>query len=625
MTEVSANAAFLRRRSWWAAAGIVAATYFYFLLFAEFALLALAGRAVQGGEAMRVLLAALGAGGVTGAAGAAWIFRPDRARVLLTVFLAACAGAALLALGAADIVALGVACGLAGLALGALTVVLAGTLGRATAGSRLGLCIGLGTGAAYALCNLPVVFTADARVQTLLAAAGTLAALGAVRGLNLAEVTPAPATRRGTARWTLALLALVWLDSAAFYIIQHTESLKGATWAGAAVLTANAAAHLLAALLAGWLIDAGFRRVPVFAAASLLAAAALVLDGTLPGALPAHWLYTAGVSLYSVALVYFPAASGRAGVAAVVFGVAGWIGSALGIGMAQDLHAVPAWFAGLALVAVIAALIGRKAAPAFAIAVLAGGLVNEAAAADGFTERGREVYIHEGCQHCHSQFVRPGVAADVERWGPATALGRLLEGAPPLPGNRRQGPDLANVGNRRSAEWNRLHLRAPREVSPGSRMPSYAHLFDGSDESDGEALIAYLASLGADTLPERLTQAQAWRPAGGEPIDTGAARRLFAQLCSACHGPEGRGDGVLAARLSLRPPDWPGGGARRALGGPAKEREAELARLIKFGVPGTPMAGHEYLSDAEIVGLAGVVRLWQKAGPEAHEDPRGGR
>lgn len=602
-----------RRRSWWAAAGIVAATYVYFLLFAEFALLALAERAGHGGGALRALLASLGAGGVAGAVGAARFHRPERARGRLAALLAACGSAALLALGVERLVPLAAVCALVGLSLGALTVTLAATLARAMGGVRLGLGIGLGTGVAYALCNLPAVFAADARGQTALAA--VVAGLGALatRGLALTEVAPAPPPRGVTGRWIAALLALVWLDSAAFYIIQHTEALRGATWAGEATLLANAAVHLLAAVVSGAVIDAGRRRAPVFGAVLLLGAAALMLGGAVPALLPAHWLYTAGVSLYSVALVHFPAATGRAGVAAAVFGLAGWCGSALGIGMAQDLNAVPGWFVALAVAGVFAALGTLRRGPAAALLLGGAALAAPSAeAADEFIARGREVYIREGCIHCHSQYVRPHSDADLLRWGPVTPLPQLRAGTPPLPGNRRQGPDLANVGNRRSAEWNRLHLREPRAVSPGSRMPSYAHLFLGGDDSDGEALVAYLATLGADTMPARLEQLAHWQPAVGTPRARSEAGRLFARLCANCHGMEGRGDGPLAARLSLRPPDWPQEGARRATGATEADLELALARIVKFGLPGTPMAGHEYLPDADVVGLAQLVHLWQR-------------
>lgn len=119
-----------------------------------------------------------------------------------------------------------------------------------------------------------------------------------------------------------------------------------------------------------------------------------------------------------------------------------------------------------------------------------------AAAPDDLVQQGRRVYIAEGCIHCHSQYVRPETV-DEERYGAARTLQELERQRPPLFGNRRQGPDLQNVGSRRDAAWIRLQLQAPRTVMAGSRMPSYARLFrDGRGE--GDALVAYLLSLKED-------------------------------------------------------------------------------------------------------------------------------
>lgn len=239
--------------------------------------------------------------------------------------------------------------------------------------------------------------------------------------------------------------------------------------------------------------------------------------------------------------------------------------------------------------------------------------------ADALIARGRAVYVAEGCIHCHSQFIRPG-SLDVERWGPARDLAEVLQASPPLFGNRRQGPDLANVGNRRTPEWNRLHLIAPRTISPGSRMPTYAHLFRAGDDR-GEALVAYLASLGADTFLERAEFVTAWQPAPATltALANGNAahgRHLFAQLCVNCHGPAGHGDGALAAKLSLAPPNWPAAGWRRlAAGADDSATRFELARLIKFGAPGTPMAGHETLTDRELADLVAHVRTLSAPAP----------
>ena len=236
--------------------------------------------------------------------------------------------------------------------------------------------------------------------------------------------------------------------------------------------------------------------------------------------------------------------------------------------------------------------------------LLPGFLLPASAGENESVDRGREVYIAEGCINCHSQYVRPKVAADVERWGPAATLSIGMNANPPLFGNRRQGPDLSNVGLRRSPAWNRLHLIDPRMISPGSVMPVYAHLF-GPDDPRGPDLITYLSSLGSERLMERLDFVANWQPVGVHPEPVAPNRELFLRLCSNCHGPAGRGDGVLAHQLEPSPPDWTQG--MRRVAAPGEDRLQFLYRLIKFGLPGTAMAGHEYLSDDEVVGLARVV------------------
>lgn len=595
-----------------------AATYFYFLLFAEFAFLELASQLVGNAAGLRVVMGVLGCAGVAGGIAAAATFSNKRGDVHLRWAFRLCAGAALVALpapaaGSATLVL--VAAALAGGSLGALTVTLAALLRGALGGTRLGLGIGAGTGAAYAACNAPWVFHASPAVQTALAAtAVTVASL--LPGLGVTPVESSPPARRETLRWTGILLALVWLDSAAFYIIQHTATLRAGTWERTDSLVANALMHFAVAVFAGWCLDRGARAWVAAAAVAALALAALQLNGTLPALWAANGIYTAGVSLYSVVLVEFPARFGRPGLAALVFGVAGWLGSALGIGLAQDLARIPTLFVAAAFATVLLALAWRtrKVVLLAALGAVAAGPTR----ADDDVALGREVYIAEGCLHCHSQYLRPRVASEVLNWGPAMPLRQTLAAAPPLIGTRRQGPDLSRVGNRRSAEWNRLHLIAPQAVSPGSRMPSYAHLF-APDESRGEALLAYLASLGAETIAARREQVAAWTPATGEVLSLPKAGRLYGQLCAQCHGGSGRGDGPLLDRLHARPPNWARDPWRHVR--PGQDEELAISRIIKFGLPGLPMAGHEYLPDSEIVGLARHVRMLHQSQHNAASQP----
>ena len=610
----------------------VAASYVYFLIFAEFALIELAKPMADG--RLRWLMGTLAVGGVTGSLLAARSFRLERyARAVGTGFRA-CGAAAAFALLAKSWLMMMLAALCVGLGLGWLTVTLVSGLRGVLGGKRLGLWAGVSTGSAYAICNLPWVFEASPATQTIFAA---LVAIGGAFAAIWLDLTEPPRSESRdyepavTWFWLAALLALVWLDSAAFYIIQHTEPLRAATWAGAWTLGGNAATHLVAAIAAGLLIDRrGAPAVVVLAFAVLATACTWLGDGE-KHALGVEVLYTAGVSLYSTALITYPAHGGRPWLSARVYALAGWVGSGLGIGLAQDLHQVPLWFVGLAGLLVVGALAARwtwlrrrvanAAVVLLTLSVAGSATLSSLTAAevvDPSIALGRRVYVAEGCIHCHSQYVRPQVGADVERWGPVRPLSDSLLERPPLFGNRRQGPDLTQVGNRRTPEWNRLHLMHPQRITPGSRMPAYDYLFRPGDPR-GDALVAYLASLGANTLAERLTLAAGWSPAPTLALpntiplrQTGQA--WFSRLCSPCHGASGHGDGPLASALSQRPTDFRQPLWRHLPDGLSPEaREAVLARIIKFGLPGTAMAGHEYLDDVTVVSLARTVEAFYGA------------
>ena len=92
-------------------------------------------------------------------------------------------------------------------------------------------------------------------------------------------------------------------------------------------------------------------------------------------------------------------------------------------------------------------------------------------------QRGRDVYLREGCWYCHSQFVRP-VTGETRRWGPVTESGEFAFDIPHLFGTRRIGPDLMRVGLKYSNEWHFAHFWNPRMLSPDSVMASYRGLFE---------------------------------------------------------------------------------------------------------------------------------------------------
>ncbi len=111
---------------------------------------------------------------------------------------------------------------------------------------------------------------------------------------------------------------------------------------------------------------------------------------------------------------------------------------------------------------------------------------------------GRDIYIREGCNVCHSQMIRP-LRAETERYGHYSVAGELVYNHPHLWGSKRTGPDLARVGKRYSDAWHRAHLYNPRDVVPESNMPSFPWLFDA--EIDSEITGKKMAALRAVGVP----------------------------------------------------------------------------------------------------------------------------
>jgi hypothetical protein len=114
---------------------------------------------------------------------------------------------------------------------------------------------------------------------------------------------------------------------------------------------------------------------------------------------------------------------------------------------------------------------------------------------------GRQVYVGEGCWHCHSQFVRP-VSKESRRWGSVSQTPEYQNelSRPVMFGTRRVGPDLSREGGRRSNDWHAVHFYQPRLVSTDSPMPEYPWLFSGSPDQptrEGLALMTYVQWLGS--------------------------------------------------------------------------------------------------------------------------------
>lgn len=88
---------------------------------------------------------------------------------------------------------------------------------------------------------------------------------------------------------------------------------------------------------------------------------------------------------------------------------------------------------------------------------------------------GRDIYIREGCNNCHSQMIRP-FRSEVERYGEYSKAGEFVYDHPFLWGSRRTGPDLHRIGQKYNDNWHFNHMIDPRSTSPGSIMPRYPWL-----------------------------------------------------------------------------------------------------------------------------------------------------
>ena len=122
-------------------------------------------------------------------------------------------------------------------------------------------------------------------------------------------------------------------------------------------------------------------------------------------------------------------------------------------------------------------------------------------------QEGRDVYIREGCNNCHTQTVRP-LVSDVLRYGEYSKSGEFVYDRPFLWGSKRTGPDLARVGGRYSDDWHVIHLMNPRDVVPESNMPGYPWLAENT--VDGELIqkkMEVLQTLGDPYTDEQIASA----------------------------------------------------------------------------------------------------------------------
>jgi len=184
-------------------------------------------------------------------------------------------------------------------------------------------------------------------------------------------------------------------------------------------------------------------------------------------------------------------------------------------------------------------------------------------------EQGRELFYSNGCNYCHTQYVR----AEDTAMGPVSEGGNYVFDNPMILGSERTGPDLSYVGRKRSEMWEIEHLKDPRGYSPLSIMPSFSFLPD----EDLKAIATYLFALGDRVAQERMILPPAVYAGNTDPIPyppqtlaTGsqpppqgwptweaaglqAGKELYVDHCLTCHGCAGNGLGSYAGTLIVTP------------------------------------------------------------------------
>ncbi len=96
---------------------------------------------------------------------------------------------------------------------------------------------------------------------------------------------------------------------------------------------------------------------------------------------------------------------------------------------------------------------------------------------------GRDLYIREGCYNCHSQMIRP-FRHETLRYGEFSRAEEYIYDHPFQWGSKRTGPDLHREGGKYPNLWHYQHMIDPRSTSPGSLMPNYPWLKDGTVDFD---------------------------------------------------------------------------------------------------------------------------------------------
>jgi cytochrome c oxidase cbb3-type subunit II len=271
----------------------------------------------------------------------------------------------------------------------------------------------------------------------------------------------------------------------------------------------------------------------------------------------------------------------------------------------------------------------------------------------GMELRGRQLYAQNGCNFCHTQYLRPqdwtGVAS-FRTVGRIAQAGDYFYEETPMLGSERTGPDLSQEGGAHTDEWHFAHFYNPRWTSPKSIMPQFSFYFEGTGENplpreEIHALVAYVQSLGGQAgveraqrqkaLKERLLSERArgneavihewfgatWRNVRNPMPPTTRSlihgKQVFTTNCIGCHGLDGNGKGP-ATRLINNP-------APRNLTDASQQlyfSDGEVYHAILFGIDGTAMpAFGDVLTVNDIWDLTNFIRTIPNGGLQRDPDP----
>ena len=182
---------------------------------------------------------------------------------------------------------------------------------------------------------------------------------------------------------------------------------------------------------------------------------------------------------------------------------------------------------------------------------------------------GKDIYMREGCNNCHTQTVRP-LKTEVMRYGDYSKAGEFAYDRPFLWGSKRTGPDLARIGGKYPDAWHYSHFKNAQAFFKESNMPKYGWLKDNkldpaeieshmkvngfpytkeeisalSAKTELDALVAYMQVIGSAVAKKPAQVAAA--PEEKNPLADDAkahelGEQVYKQNCEACHGEDGKG------------------------------------------------------------------------------------